>query len=83
MLGNSKGLEDSFFELIDIEGKDNVLPDLESTVERLINSAVGYLLNMTAEYQVQGNFTDIQNPHFSVDLQQAKLENLMKKSKIS
>ena len=59
-------LEQSFFELIDVDGKDNVIPELESQIEQLMNSAINFLLDME-EYQVEQNMTD-NNPHIKVDL---------------
>ena len=45
-LSRRSKLEDSFFELIDIDGRDNVIPDMELQVEKLMNNAVEFLLGL-------------------------------------
>lgn len=41
-------IENDFFELIDLEGKDDVMPDLEKEVERIVNLAVEFILSRPA-----------------------------------
>lgn len=68
MLSGRKSVNNnSFFELIDIEGEDNVLPDLEKKVEYLVNSSIEYLLNMP-EFDLAANLTE-SNPFIKVDIE--------------
>ena len=62
----SNGGDTSFFELIDTDGKDDVIPDLENRVEVLINTAIGFLINMK-EYNVKQKMKE--NPHMKVNLE--------------
>ena len=56
----------SFFELIDIRGKDDVTNDLETRVEQMVNTAIGFLINMK-EYNVKQKMKE--NPHLKVNLE--------------
>ena len=56
----------SFFELIDTEGKDDVTNDLEKKVEQMVNTAIGFLINMK-EYNVKQKMKE--NPHLKVNLE--------------
>lgn len=65
-------IESSFFELIDIDGKDDVFPELEKRIEVLINQAVAFIL-LQKEYKVQGE-QSLTNPFFKVDLERLQME---------
>ena len=56
----------SFFELIDIEGDDNVVPELEKKVEYLVNTSIDYLLAMP-DYDLDTNMRE-SNPHIKIDI---------------
>lgn len=42
---------DSFFDIIDVNGKDNVFDDLELKVEMLVNRSMDFILDLP-EYSI-------------------------------
>lgn len=56
--------DDGFFELIDIDGKDDVVGLMENQIEIRINRAVGFLLDLP-EYSLKDK---ADNPHIKIDL---------------
>jgi len=55
------GSNESFFELIDIEGKDDVLGEMEQQIAGLVNSAIGFVLNLP-NYNLRRDLID-NNPN--------------------
>lgn len=56
----------SFFELIDIDGEDDVFEDLNKKTLSLLNNAVNYMLGLST-YDIKSNHCK-ENPHLKVDL---------------
>ena len=52
--------------MIDVDGKDDVTTDLETRVEQMVNTAIGFLINMK-EYNVKQRTKE--NPHMKVNLE--------------
>lgn len=56
----------SFFELVDIQGKDDVMGDMESRTRYLLRNALDYMLKLPS-YNMEAAHT-VENPHIKVDL---------------
>lgn len=58
---------DSFFDIISVDGKDDVFDDMENRVEEYVNGAISFLLDCPS-YDLKSNHT-VENPHVKVDLE--------------
>ena len=58
---------DSFFDIISIEGRDDVFDEMENRIENLVNGAMDFLLDCPS-YDLKASHTS-DNPHVKVDLE--------------
>ena len=58
---------DSFFDILSVDGKDDVFDDMENRIEELVNGAMGFLLDCPS-YDLKDSHT-VDNPHIKIDLE--------------